>query len=200
MFFFNYHPLSEKHTLQDLRYALLEYEKYKSVDRSSCFSTSLPTPTLRRQMSPRKNIKTSGYIRSLLRWFLIRLLVFCPTGKNTFLGQICAILSWDEAIRISSEVVQDHAKSAATRTRGTHLWKRSGLHFTMDLDVTPLEREINLRLKVTPWLYFFASEFTLISFSLLMFCKMFGSTHLFLLFKLFIFLSCAYFLGSIFCC
>ena len=82
--FSNHHPLSEKHILQDLGNALLEYEKYKSVDRSSCFSTSLPTPTLRRQMSPRKNIKTSGYIRSLLRWFLIRLSVFCATGKTHF--------------------------------------------------------------------------------------------------------------------
>ena len=51
--------------------------------------------------------------------------------------------------------MQDHAKSAATRTRGTHLWKRSGLHFAMDLDVTPIEGEINLQLKVAPWLYFF---------------------------------------------
>ena len=197
-FFSNHHPLSEKYILQDLGNALFEYEKYKSVDRSSCFSTSLPTPTLRRQMSPRKNIKTSGYIRSLLRWFLIHLLVFCATSKNTFLGQICAIPSWDEAIRISKRGMQDHAKSAATRTRGTHLWKRPGLHFEMDLDVTPIEGEINLRLKVAPWLYFFCLINILWNFLLIVFCKMFGSTPLFLLFKLFLFLSCAYFFGFYF--
>ena len=35
------------------------------------------------------------------------------------------------------------------------MWKRPGLHFEMDLDVTPIEGEINLQLKVAPWLYFF---------------------------------------------
>lgn len=62
----------------------------------------------------------------------------------------------------------------------THSWKRSGLHFTMDLDVTPLERAINPGLKVfTFWPHY--------PFLLLLHCNNVGSTPLVLLFKCFSF-------------